>query len=104
MLETDEYLLHRCSHSRPLPAIPCAATVSSRPLLLHLEAEAVGDHGDEFAIGGLALGGVDGVAEILLQGFKPLKILPFPRQWLRFFAEGWGHPSRVIYCCVHWNE
>ena len=67
MPETDEYLLHRCSHSRPFPAIPCAATVSSRPLLLHLEAQAVCDHGDELAIGGLALGGVDGVAEVLLQ-------------------------------------
>ena len=44
------------------------------PLLL-LELEAVGDHGDEFRIGGLALGGVDGVAEVALQG---LQIAPVP--------------------------
>ena len=49
------------------PASPCAARGSSRPLLLHLEAQAVCDHGDEFTIGGLALGGVDGIAEVLLQ-------------------------------------
>ena len=41
--------------------------IPSRPFLLALQLEPVGDHGDELRIGRLSLGGVYRIAEILLQ-------------------------------------
>ena len=53
------------------------------------EADAVGDHGNELTVGGLALGGVDGVAEIALQR---LQIAPIPRH-LDGVADGPLYPG-----------
>ena len=55
---------------------PVASPMQARPLLLlALELEAIGDHGDELRIGGLPLRVGDRVSKILLQG---LQITPVP--------------------------
>ena len=63
--------------------------IPSRPFLLALQLEPVGDHGDELRIGRLSLGGVYRIAEILLQR---LDVAPVPCH-LDGVADGALHPA-----------
>ena len=76
-------------------------------LALDLQCQPISDHGDEFAVGGLSLGTVYGVAEVLLEGFQ---IAPIPSH-LDGMADGCacrptknGFASKQICCLICWYE
>ena len=76
-------------------------------LALDLQGEPVCDHGDKFRVGGLSLGAVDGVAEILLQR---LQVAPVPGH-LNGVADACAFRptksdlvSKQICCLICWYE